>query len=85
MKLGRGVALMKRGEWGKAEEGLREAGTGLQQAGDGQGTGPIERDIQANLAVAALHLNPASKLENAGQEHLEWVREGTMTMMRSRC
>lgn len=73
MKLGRGVGLMKRNEWEKAEESIREAGTLSQQQGGGSaasGTEPLAKDVQANLAVLAIHLNPASKLANPGQEYL---------------
>ncbi|CAO1615127.1 unnamed protein product [Jaminaea pallidilutea] len=69
MKLGRGVGLMRRSEWQKAEESLREASTLLQQSPSGAADG-LRKDTEANLAVLALHLNPASKLENPGQEHL---------------
>lgn len=70
MKLGRAVALMKRGEFSKADETAREAATALEQTG-GAAKSNIDKDVQANLAVLALHLNPGSKLVNAGQEHLE--------------
>ncbi|CAO1632485.1 unnamed protein product [Parajaminaea phylloscopi] len=77
MKLGRGVALMKRGEWTKAEESVREASTVLQQQSDtgAGGQEAIKKDVQANLAVLAVHLNPASKLANAGQEHISQLSQ----------
>lgn len=73
MKLGRGVGLIKRGEYSKAEETLREARTLLEQDSEADAIGKTElaKDINANLAVLALHLNPASKLGNPGQEFLK--------------
>ena len=72
MKLGRAVGLMKRGEYAKAEETLREAKTTLEQDGSSSaGASALTKEINANLAVLALHLNPASKLPNAGQEFLK--------------
>lgn len=72
MKLGRGVGLMKRNEWAKAEESVREAGTVLQQQQEigTSGLEPLRKDVQADLAVLAIHLNPASKLVNPGQEFI---------------
>ncbi|CAO1634722.1 unnamed protein product [Sympodiomycopsis kandeliae] len=72
MKLGRGVGLLKRGEYSRSEETLREAKTLLEQDSEADTIGKSEliKEINANLAVLALHLNPASKLSNAGQEFL---------------
>lgn len=73
MKLGRGVGLIKRAEFSKAEETLREAKTLLDQDSEAESIGKTDlaKDINANLAVLALHLNPASKLGNPGQEFLK--------------
>lgn len=71
MRMGRGVALMRRGEWKKAEESVREAGTTLQQGGDAEeGKSGLAKEVKANLAVLAGYLNPQSKLGNPGQEYL---------------
>ncbi|PWN18499.1 hypothetical protein BCV69DRAFT_285129 [Microstroma glucosiphilum] len=71
MRMGRGVALMRRGEWKKAEESVREAGTSLQQGGDAEeGKNGLAKEVKANLAVLAGYLNPQSKLGNPGQEYL---------------
>lgn len=71
MRMGRGVALMRRGEWKKAEESVREAGTSLQQGGDAEeGKSGLAKEVKANLAVLAGYLNPQSKLGNPGQEYL---------------
>jgi coatomer protein complex subunit epsilon len=72
MRMGRGVALMRRGEWKKAEESVREAGTSLQQGGDAEeGKNGLTKEVKANLAVLAGYLNPQSKLGNPGQEYLK--------------
>lgn len=81
MKLGRGIGLLKRGDFSRAEESLRETMTLLQQDSDAEAVPPSKtaasanayllKEAEANLAVLAIHQNPASKLSNPGQEHLK--------------
>lgn len=72
MKLGRAVGLMKRGEYTRAEETVREASTMLKQDSEGgESKSSLDKEVDANQAVLALYLNPASKLPNAGQEYLK--------------
>ncbi|CAO1623807.1 unnamed protein product [Sympodiomycopsis kandeliae] len=73
MKLGRGIGLTKTGDYPRAEETLREAKTVLEQDSEaeaGGGKSDLVKETNAKLAVLALHLDPGSKLSNAGQEFL---------------